>query len=139
MLTKCGLRFLPRWHISYKWDHHIPPIICKCLLNVLCPVSRPITTLDCILLKDNIRAPIARKGPEINFRFLVPCIFYRLQINVPTDATNFISISYVSSHPTCFGPLLAHHQGCPELLLCYHLALALLVDCPASMEVALPY
>jgi hypothetical protein len=24
------------------------------------------------------------------FRFSVPCIFYRLQINVPTDATNFI-------------------------------------------------
>jgi hypothetical protein len=37
--------------------------------------------------------------------------------------------SYVSSHPTCFGPLLAHHQGCPELLLCYHLALAVLVGC----------
>jgi len=28
------------------------PIINKCLLEVLCPVSRPITTLDCVLLKD---------------------------------------------------------------------------------------
>jgi len=29
------------------------PFICKCLLKVLCPVSRPITTLHCVLLKDN--------------------------------------------------------------------------------------
>jgi len=42
------------------------PIIYRCLLKVLCPVSRPITTLDCVLLKDNNRAPIARLGPEIN-------------------------------------------------------------------------
>jgi hypothetical protein len=41
-----------------------------------------------------------------------------------------IFISYVSSHPTCFGPSLAHHQGCPELLLCYHLVLVVFVGCP---------
>jgi len=44
------------------------PMICKCLLKVLCPVSRPITTLVCVLLKDNSRAPIAGSGPEINSR-----------------------------------------------------------------------
>ena len=37
----------------------------KCLLKVLCSVSRPITTLDCVLLKDNNRALVARLGPEI--------------------------------------------------------------------------
>ena len=42
------------------------PMICKCLFKVLCPVSRPITILACVLLKDNSRAPIARSGPEIN-------------------------------------------------------------------------
>ena len=31
----------------------LSPIIYRCLLNVLCPVSRPVTTLDCVLLKDN--------------------------------------------------------------------------------------
>jgi len=35
-------------------------IICNYLLKVLCPVSRPITTQDYVLLKDNNRAPIAR-------------------------------------------------------------------------------
>jgi hypothetical protein len=46
----------------------LSPITCRCLLRVLCPVSRPITTLDCVLLKDNSRAPVARLGPEINSR-----------------------------------------------------------------------
>jgi len=44
------------------------PILYKCLLKVLCPVSRLITTLDCALLKDNNRALVARSGPEINSR-----------------------------------------------------------------------
>ena len=34
----------------------------KCLLKVLCPVSRPITTPDCVLLKDNNLALVARSG-----------------------------------------------------------------------------
>jgi hypothetical protein len=42
------------------------PIICRCLLKVLCLVSRPITTLDWVLLRDNNLAPVARLGPEIN-------------------------------------------------------------------------
>jgi hypothetical protein len=42
------------------------PITYKCLLKVQCPVSRPITTLDCVLLKDNNLALVARSGPEIN-------------------------------------------------------------------------
>jgi hypothetical protein len=52
------------------------PMICKCLLNVLCPVSRPITTLDCVLLKDNIWAPIVRSGHEINSRACL-CLLQR--------------------------------------------------------------
>jgi hypothetical protein len=44
------------------------PMICKCLLKVLSPVSRQVTTLVCALLKDNSRAPIARFGAEISSR-----------------------------------------------------------------------
>ena len=44
------------------------PIIYRCLLRVLCSVSRPITTLDFVLLKDSNWAPVARLGPEINSR-----------------------------------------------------------------------
>jgi len=42
------------------------PIIYRCLIKVLCPVSRSITTLDCVLLKNNNRAPVARLGSEID-------------------------------------------------------------------------
>jgi len=42
------------------------PITYKCLLKALRPVSRPITSLDCVLLKDNNRALVARSRPEIN-------------------------------------------------------------------------
>ena len=42
----------------------LSPIIYKCLLKVLCPVSRPMTFLDCVLLKDNNRALVVRSGPE---------------------------------------------------------------------------
>jgi len=44
------------------------PITCRCLLRVLSPVSRPITALVCVLLKDSSQAPVARSGPEINSR-----------------------------------------------------------------------
>jgi hypothetical protein len=44
------------------------PIIYRCLLKVACPVSKPITTLVCFLLKDNNRALVAKSGPEINSR-----------------------------------------------------------------------
>jgi len=44
----------------------LSPTIYKCLLKLLCPVRRPITTLVCVLLKDNNWALVARSGPEIN-------------------------------------------------------------------------
>ena len=43
----------------------LSPIIYKYLLKMLFPVSRPITTLDCVLLKDNNRALVARSRPKI--------------------------------------------------------------------------
>ena len=44
----------------------LSPITYKCLLRVLCPVRRPITILDCVLLKDNYQALVGRLGPKIN-------------------------------------------------------------------------
>jgi hypothetical protein len=40
----------------------------KCLLRVLCPVRRPVTTLACVLVKDRNLALLPRLGPEINSR-----------------------------------------------------------------------
>jgi hypothetical protein len=44
------------------------PITYRCLLRVLHPVRRPVTTLDCVLLKESNQAFVAGLGPEINFR-----------------------------------------------------------------------
>jgi len=57
--------------VSYSVPHFLEmgslhnPMTCKCLLKLLCPVRRPITTLDCVLLKDINRAATAGSGPEI--------------------------------------------------------------------------
>ena len=42
------------------------PIRWRCLLRVLCPVRRPVTALDCVLLKDRNLAFAPRQGPKIN-------------------------------------------------------------------------
>jgi len=36
----------------------LSPIIYKCLLTVLCPVSRPVTTLACVLPRSQVRARV---------------------------------------------------------------------------------
>jgi hypothetical protein len=40
----------------------------KCLLRVLCPVRKPLTALDCVVLKDRNLALAPRQGPEISSR-----------------------------------------------------------------------
>jgi hypothetical protein len=47
------------------WLLHSPNTY-KCLLKLLCPLSRPITTLDCVLLKDNNLALLASLGPSLS-------------------------------------------------------------------------
>ena len=46
----------------------LSPITYKCRLRVLCPVRRPVTTLDCVLLNDNNCALVAKFCLEINSR-----------------------------------------------------------------------
>jgi hypothetical protein len=44
------------------------PIRWRSLLRVLCPIWRPVTALDFVLLKDRNLALTPRQGPEINSR-----------------------------------------------------------------------
>ena len=44
------------------------PIRWRCLLTVSCPVRRPVTALDCVLLKERNLALAPRQGSEINSR-----------------------------------------------------------------------
>ena len=71
--TKCGTE------VSSSVPHFLQvgllptPITYRRLLRVLCPVSRPITTLDCVLLKDNNQALLARSGARDQFLSLSLC------------------------------------------------------------------
>ena len=40
----------------------------RCLIRVLCPVRRPVTALDFVLLKDRNQALVHKQGPEISSR-----------------------------------------------------------------------
>jgi hypothetical protein len=58
------------------------PIRWRCLLRVLCPVRRPVTALDCVLLEDRNLALAPRQGSEINSRaclWVLPRPLHRTQ------------------------------------------------------------
>jgi hypothetical protein len=59
----------------------LSPITCRCLFRVLCPVSRPVTTLGCVLLKDNSWAPIANWGPRLTLEHA--SVYNRAYATVP--------------------------------------------------------
>jgi hypothetical protein len=50
------------------------PVRWRCLLKVLCPVRRPVTALDCFLLKGRNLVLAPRQGPEINSRAYLPVL-----------------------------------------------------------------
>jgi hypothetical protein len=86
----------------------LSPITCRCLLRVLCPVSRPITTLDYVLLKDSSRAPIARFGPEINSRACLcvpqgPC--HSARCCIPIQRFIFLLIFCLETPKKSSGPV----------------------------------
>ena len=64
-------------HLLYK-GLSISPIMYRCLLRVLCPVRRLVTTQDCVLLKDSSLVLAVGLGPEISLRaclwvLVTPC------------------------------------------------------------------
>ena len=64
--TMGGARFHPLLHTTYIRDYWLAPFKWRCLLGVLRPATRLITTPDCVLLKNKSLAFVARLGPKIN-------------------------------------------------------------------------
>ena len=82
-------------------------IMHKCLLKVLCPVSRPITTLVWVLVKDNSQAPVARSGPKINSRACLCMLQGRCQNTrccFPIQRCNFLLIFCLETPKKGSGP-----------------------------------
>jgi len=64
--TKRELWYRPLLHTSDTLGLSISPIMYRCLLRVLCPVSKPVTTLDCILVKDSSLVLTVGQGMRSN-------------------------------------------------------------------------
>jgi hypothetical protein len=60
-----GGGFILCFTLSTQWVVFQPHLE-KCLLRVLCPARKCVTTLDCILLKDMSLTLVPRQGNEIN-------------------------------------------------------------------------
>ena len=63
----------------------LSPIKCRCCLRVLCPVRRPVTTLDCVLLKDKSQVLAFELGPEIMFWVCLCVLIYLFPFILPGD------------------------------------------------------
>jgi hypothetical protein len=65
-LTKnMGRGFILRSTLPTQWAVLSAPLSWRSLLRVLCPVRRPVITLDCILLKDKSLALVPRHKVHI--------------------------------------------------------------------------
>jgi hypothetical protein len=83
------------------------PKMWRCLLKVLCPVSRPVTTLVCVLLKDSSLVLAAVRGTEINSRACLwvpasPC--HILKCCLCSQRWSFFLILCLKTPRACSGP-----------------------------------
>jgi hypothetical protein len=79
----------------------------RCLLRVLCPVRRPVTTLDWDLVKDKSFALLPRLGPEINSRACLRVLLRPLQLALCwlfNQRTCLFCISRLETPKTDSGP-----------------------------------
>jgi hypothetical protein len=63
-----GQKFYPLLHTSYTMDCLTAPLSRDVFSGCYGQVRRPVTALDCVLLKDRNLALASRQGPEINSR-----------------------------------------------------------------------
>jgi len=78
----------------------------RCLLRVLCAVSRPVTVLDCVLLKGRNLALAPRHGPEISSRaclWLSPRPRHHSQCWL-TNQRLILRLSSLETPRACSGP-----------------------------------
>ena len=77
--------------VSSSTPHHLhkglkfSPIKCRCRLRVLFPVRRPVTTLDCVLLKDRSLVLAVKLGPEIISWVCLCVLIYLFPFILPGD------------------------------------------------------
>ena len=109
----------------------LSPITYRCLLRVLCPVSRPITALVCVLLKDSSRAPWPDQGqrstPEpasVHYRDSSQC-----QMLIPHPSFHLLSYILPRDRKAGLRPNkpLTRSAPCKPVSICNTILLLLLV------------
>ena len=109
------------------------PIIHKCLLMVLHPISRSITILVWVLLKDNNQAPVARSGPEINSQACL-CVLQGPRRNArrcfPIQRFNFLLILRLGTPKKGSGP--TNRWAEPLLVSLSMISVPLTPPCPGT-------
>jgi len=79
----------------------------RCFLRVLCPLRRPVTALDCVLLKDRNLVWAPRQGPEISSRtclWISPRPRHRTQCRLTNQRLIFFCISRLETPRAGSGP-----------------------------------
>jgi len=109
------------------------PIRWRCLLRVLCPVKRPVTALDCVLLKDRNLDLALRQGPEISSRACV-WVSSRPRHHTPCRLTNrrliLLRISCLETPKAGSGP--TNFRAEPSLASSSAISLPLTPACPGT-------
>jgi len=85
----------------------VSPIKWRCLLRVLCPVRRPIMTLDCILWKDKRLVSALRLGPKISSRaclWVLPRPCHLAQCWLSNQCLTFLLILSLATTKDGWGP-----------------------------------
>jgi hypothetical protein len=85
----------------------------RCLLRVLCPVSRPVTILDWVLVKDKSFALLPRLGPEIKSPACLRVLLRRLQLALCwlfNQRQCLFCISCLETPKTSSGPRKPHPE-----------------------------
>ena len=83
------------------------PIRWRCLLRVLCPVRRPVSALDCVLLKDRNLSLASRQGHEIDSRAcrgVSPRPRHRIQFWLTNRRQILLRISWLKTPKAGSGP-----------------------------------
>ena len=97
----------------------------RCLLSVLCPVRRPVTTLDWVLFKDKYLVLAARLGPEINSqaclwvpsrpRHLAQCWLVNQRLSLLLDLVYYLAYYWSTM---LWKLALLPSSGCGDWIMC---------------------
>jgi hypothetical protein len=105
----------------------------RCLRRVLCSVRSPVTTLDCVLLKDKSLTLVPWQGPDINSRaccWVLPRFCQCLQCRFPNQRLILFLRSCLEIPKASSGP--ANPEAEPLLMSSSAVSLPLTPTCPGT-------